>query len=242
VSTLLLSACTSGGPDQSSAPPFSPTASPPAPSGPITADVTACSKPFSHGKTTLKVAFRLPSVKVPIHLTNSFRTTVFTGASSVPPSSGSASPLPATGETQVQITGPAFESVSFQHATLDAEGEPTVRADSVSALAGKRFQSPFGEARIVDVRTHGSTVVVLIESPQTPADGIQHIGPQAATLQIGSTTLTGKAVSSNPKGSEYVNTIAFTGDHPASGAATLTTSSWRLLDLGTLTVLVPGDC
>jgi hypothetical protein len=142
----------------------------------------------------------------------------------------------------MKMTGPRFDRLDFEHAKLVADGEQTVHASSLADLEGKSFQGPFGEAHIVRVRTKGSHVVVSVSSPQTPAKGVQSLGPQTATLQVGSQTLNAANPSSGPKGSQYVNDLGFAGTPPMTGAATLTLSSWTLLDLDTLSVAVPKTC
>lgn len=238
VPALLLAAC--GG---DSSPPSVPPASPvPQPTGPITATVSSCSQPFNHGQTTLVVSFRLPSVEVPLHFKNAFRGGAYLGASPAPLSGATASPEPGTGQDVLKMTGPLFDHLTFEHAKLAADGQQTVHASSLADLAGKRFRGPFGEARIVQVQTKGSHIVVTVSSPQTPAKGVQNLGPQVATLQVGSQTLTPGNSPSGPKGSQYVNALGFTGTPPMTGPATLTLSSWTLLDLQTLTVVVPATC
>jgi hypothetical protein len=238
VPVLLLAAC-SGDSSPPSALPASPL---PQPSGPVTAVVSSCSKPFNQGQTTLVVSFRLRSDEVPLHFENAFRGTAYMGASPAPLSGGTASPEPGTGKDVLKMTGPLFDHITFEHAKLVADGQQTVHAPSLADLARKRFRGPFGEARIIQVQTKGSHVVVRVSSPQKPARGVQNLGPQAATLQVGSQTLTPGNSPSAAKVSQYVNALGFTGTPPMKGPATLTLSSWTLLDLQPLTVVVPATC
>jgi hypothetical protein len=84
------------------------------------------------------------------------------------------------------MTGPVLDCITFARAKLEADGEQTVRAPSLSALAGRSFRGPFGKARIVSVQTHGNKVVVQLVSPRTPAQYVENNRPQTATLRVGS--------------------------------------------------------
>jgi hypothetical protein len=239
VPMLLLAACSGGG---DIVPPPPPTSPGPQPVGPITATVSSCSKPFSQGQTKLIVAFRMPAGDLPLHFKNAFRVAASMGASPAPISAGTASPQPGTGQDVLTMTGPVFDRITFAHAKLEADGEQTVRAPSLSALAGRSFRGPFGKARIVSVQTHGNKVVVQLVSPRTPAKDVENNGPQTSTLDVGSQTLTPAPSTAIPKGRQYVNKLAFTGTSPMNGPATLKVSSWSLLDLAPLTVVVPASC
>jgi hypothetical protein len=142
----------------------------------------------------------------------------------------------------LKMTGPRFDRLTFEQAKLFADSEQTLHAASPAELEGQSFRGPFGEAHVVRVRIKGSHVAISVSSPQTPAKGVQSLGPQTATLQVGSQNLTVANPSSGPKGSQYINDLGFTGTAPITGPATLTLSAWTLLDLDTLTVAVPKTC
>jgi hypothetical protein len=236
VPALLLAACSG---DSSPFPVSSPVTQT---SGPFTVVVSSCSTPFSHGQTKLVVRFRLPSADVPLHFKSASGGGASLGASPAPLSGATASPDPATEQDVLKMTGPRFDRLTFEHAKLIAAGQQTVQASSLSDLEGKSVPGPFGDAHIVRVRTRGSHVVLSVASPQTPVKGVQSLGPQAATLQEGSKTLTPANSPWAPKGSQYVNDLEFTGTRQMTGPATLSISSWMLLDLETLTVAVPATC
>jgi len=237
VPMLLLSAC--GGDDSPNPVPTSPA---PQQSGPVTAEVSSCSAPLGNGQTTMLVAFRMPALDIPLHFKNAYGASAFAGSAPAHITSGTASPQPGSGPDELKLTGSAFDRIVFGHAKLEAGGEQTEQAPSLSALAGKAFQGPFGKARILDVRTHGDKVVVWISSPRTPAEKVENDGPQVATLRVGSQTLTSGRTSSAPRGSQFVNTLSFSGTSPMSGPATLTTSAWTVIDLAPLTVVLPSSC
>lgn len=240
VAIAALTACSGDTP-----PPAQPSAPPPTtgPSGPITAVVSSCTGPIGSGKTQFNVAYRMDGVDDPIHLVRVGGFAAYQGSKRVP-----AVPGPPTKEQtgpvdHMTFTGPEFDRLIFDRATMRVDAQQAVHADSVEQLQGKRFTGPFGPARITQARVNGNQVMMEVSSAKRAAPGVQNLGPQEASLQAGSATLTPQGgTASGPEGSRNVNQLAFAGPVPSKGAATLTTSTWQMLDLGAITILLPATC
>ena len=238
VSALMLGACGGGSPQPQPEPSTPGTR----PNEPVTATVSSCSAPLGSGDTTLRVGFRIDSVTQPLSLVHVLGHAAFQGSTRVDVTPTSQTPVPGGDEVDLAFSGPAFDRLVFAHATLAADAAQTVHARSIQALAGSRFRGPFGPARVTDVQVVGSKVRVQIAYEQTPVSGVQNIGPQDATLQVGSVTLAPAGSSSVVKGSKNVTRLTFAGAVPKDGPATLTVSSWHVLDLEELAIRLPADC
>jgi hypothetical protein len=241
IAVVALTAC-SGSDD---APPVQqPTSQSPVPGEPISATVFACTGPSGgSGTTTFSVTFHMDGVSDPIHVEHVLGFATFQGTTRV-----NASPGPPTQEQtgpgdHVSFSGPEFDRLVLNHPTMRVDAQQTVHADAVEQLQGMRFRGPFGPARIAQVTVNGDRVIVKVSSARRAAPGVQSLGPQDGSLQVGSATLSLQGgAASGPEGSQNVSQLTFSGPLPPKGAATLTTSNWEILNLKTLTMLLPAAC
>jgi hypothetical protein len=178
----------------------------------------------------------------PIHLVhvNSFAT--YQGATQVKVTPGAPTQEQTGPEDHQTFSGPAFDRLVLDRPTLLVAAQQTVHADSVESLQGARFRGPFGPARITAARVNGQRVMINVSSAKRAVPGVQNLGPQAATLQVGPATLSLKGLASGPQGSQNVNQLVFAGPLTTKGAVTLTTSNWKILDFVDLTINLPANC
>jgi hypothetical protein len=241
VASVALSACSG----DDAPPPTQPSTQSPTAgtSGPITAVVSTCTGPSGSGKTQFSVAYRMDGVDDPIHLKDVSGFATYQGSKQVKAIPGPPTQEQTGPEDHLTFTGPEFDRLLLDRPTMRVDAQQTVHADSVEQLQGMRFRGPFGPARITQVRVNGDRVVMKISSSKRAAPGVQNLGPQEASLQVGSATLTQQGGgASGPQGSQNVNQMNFAGPLPSKGAASLTTSTWQILDLGTITIVLPASC
>jgi len=188
------------------------------------------------------VAYRMKGVTDPIHLVHVNGFAAYQGSTPVNVTPGAPTKEQTGREDHQTFSGPPFDRLVLSRLEMRVDGQQTVHADSVVKLEGVRFRGPFGPARITTVRVNGQKVAMKVSSPKRAAAGVQSLGPQDATLQVGSATLSLKESASGPEGSQNVNQFTFEGQLPAKGAATLTTSTWKILDFGDMTIALPASC